>query len=302
MKIIINLVIIFTIIIVPTSGSIAPEFWNATYSAGNFTEDSPYNASLFSAFSDLVSMAASKTFANVTVGLSESSRVYALFSCQHDLPLHVCQSCVENATSDILGLFYPNPKEAIIIYEECMLRYANRMIFSTMELEPYDNDCNIIKYYSHTTEIKTAVKQGFETLIDQATNSTDYFAVGGVKNVVMDYDLYFLVQCTPDITKEECNTCLLHALNSTVASCGSDGRLSGHTMGPSCIMRYDYNPFFYSEVISLADMGPPTTTSPPLKYDKHDRSKDTLGLIFSIFIIIVLVILIFAIKNRVCCR
>ena len=114
---IISIFIIFnTFLATPTTSS-APVSWNCTNSAGNFTETSPFNASLSNAFSKLVTMSSSMPFSNVTVGSIESDRVYALFSCQRDLPLHICLSCVENATKDIVGLCYPSPKEAIITYK-----------------------------------------------------------------------------------------------------------------------------------------------------------------------------------------
>ena len=45
-----------------------------------------------------------------------------------------CIGCINNATAELRNLC-PNQKEAIIWYDNCMFRYANRSIFGVMETD-----------------------------------------------------------------------------------------------------------------------------------------------------------------------
>lgn len=151
-----------------------------------------------------------------------------------------------------------------------MLRYANRMIFSTMELSPNYTNCGGVKLLLDRGIIKEAVRSNLESLIDEATkerrpSSSRYFAVKKESNIA-ERDLYFLVQCTPDLSRAQCKECLMDALNFTVESCASDSRLWGQIRGPSCQMRYDVDPFFNisSAVFAPASSPPHVSSGQPL--------------------------------------
>lgn len=54
--------------------------------------------------------------------------------------------------------------------------------------------------------------------------------------------IYGLVQCTPDITETECNSCLGGAARELPECC--DWRRSGSIFRPSCTLRFDTSPFY----------------------------------------------------------
>ncbi|XP_021713475.1 cysteine-rich receptor-like protein kinase 10 [Chenopodium quinoa] len=211
---------------------------------GTYTSNSTFSSNLKLAFSNLTTLSSSRIFSNVTIGSDEADKVYALYDCRNDISLDKCHRCIEDAIESILDLCNAQPKEAIVMYEECMLRYANRMIFSTMELTPNYTNCDMV-YYTNRN-IKEAVKSTLESLVDEATKeskSSSYFASKPMIRIVDRY-FYFLVQCTPDLSRVQCKECLTNALNFTVESCASDNRLGGHITAPSCEMRYEDKLFF----------------------------------------------------------
>uniref|UniRef100_A0A803NAK3 Gnk2-homologous domain-containing protein n=1 Tax=Chenopodium quinoa TaxID=63459 RepID=A0A803NAK3_CHEQI len=192
---------------------------------GTYTSNSTFSSNLKLAFSNLTTLSSSRIFSNVTIGSDEADKVYALYDCRNDISLDKCHRCIEDAIESILDLCNAQPKEAIVMYEECMLRYANRMIFSTMELTPNYTNCDMV-YYTNRN-IKEAVKSTLESLVDEATKeskSSSYFASKPMIRIVDRY-FYFLVQCTPDLSRVQCKECLTNALNFTVESCASDNRL-----------------------------------------------------------------------------
>uniref|UniRef100_A0A803LBF3 Gnk2-homologous domain-containing protein n=1 Tax=Chenopodium quinoa TaxID=63459 RepID=A0A803LBF3_CHEQI len=212
---------------------------------GTYTSNGTFSSNLKLAFSNLTTLSSSRIFSNITIGSDAADNVYALYDCRNDISLDLCHRCIEDAIKSILDLCNDQPKEAIVFYEECMLRYANRMIFSTMELTPNYTNCDLV-YYTNR-DIKEAIKSTLKSLVDEATkeskSSSYYFASKPMIRIVDRY-FYFLVQCTPDLSRVQCKECLTNALNFTVESCASDHRLGGHITGPSCEMRYEDKLFF----------------------------------------------------------
>ncbi|RZC50658.1 hypothetical protein C5167_019085, partial [Papaver somniferum] len=124
-----------------------------------------------------------------------------------------CKGCADISTRDATQ-YCPNGKEYIAWYNDCMLRYSNRSIFSVMELEP--------TIYLPTTSYR--VNTGFNELINELTNnlvarassngtgnsSSIKFAKGDVNYTGLKFQ--GLVQCTPDLLGSDCNRCLSSAL------------------------------------------------------------------------------------------
>ncbi|XP_048495839.1 cysteine-rich receptor-like protein kinase 10 [Beta vulgaris subsp. vulgaris] len=241
-----------------------PKFWECDDTKGNFTQNSTYDLNLATAFSNFTSLSSSHLFSNLTIGGSHddvTDIVYALYDCRNDLTFEKCHGCVEDATRNALDLCYRHPKEGIVIYEECMLRYANRMIFSNMELRPNYTNCAGVKLLLDGGQIEGGVRRNLDSLIDEATSESSSSRNFAVKNgsYIAQREFYFLVQCTPDLSRAQCKECLTDALNFTVESCASDSRLWGQIKRPSCQMRYDVEPFFN---VSSDGLIPPTPSPP----------------------------------------
>ena len=84
-------------------------------------------------------------FYNNTVGQNPETSVYGLFLCRGDLTPDACQDCVSTATNEIVQRYCPVEKVAVIWYDECMLRYSNRSIFSVMENQPRKYLWNVLE-------------------------------------------------------------------------------------------------------------------------------------------------------------
>jgi hypothetical protein len=101
--------------------------------------------------------------------------------------------------------------------------------------------------------VEDAFKQKLNVLLDElistAANgdSRKKFAEKSVKVIdkpSSNETIYGLVQCTPDLTKQDCSTCLDSVSHGLSNFCGDmKGCLY---LGPSCSIRYDIIPFFKS--------------------------------------------------------
>ncbi|KFK22133.1 hypothetical protein AALP_AAs39757U000100 [Arabis alpina] len=174
-----------------------------------FTRNSTYFTNLRSLFSTLSSRNASYStgFQSTTSGQSPE-RVTGLFLCRGDVSPEVCRSCVSFSVNETLNRC-PNEREVTLCYDECMLRYSHRNILSTVT-----TDGGIILY--NTQNVTSNQQDKFRDLVfstlnqaaNEASNNSRKFDVQ-TANFTAFQSLYGLVQCTPDLTRQDCSRCLL---------------------------------------------------------------------------------------------
>lgn len=222
---------------------------------GNYTKNSVYQQNLNFLVSNLSSKSSVSNFYNLTVG-EVPDKVYGLFQCREDLTLEVCSECIQAAKEKLVQdcIFYG---EAIVWYYECMLRYANRSIFSLSENSPsYDiwSTVNVSDYSVFSTVYENTTKQ----LINEAVYGSQRYFSTREGYVTQLETLYSLAQCTPDLSEFWCYSCLTGALTEMQSCCSS--RIRGMVFMPSCQLRYDMSPF-YEKTDEAASAPPPSNSS-----------------------------------------
>ncbi|GJR82120.1 putative receptor-like protein kinase, partial [Tanacetum coccineum] len=108
-----------------------------------------------------------------------------------------------------------------------------------------------------------ALRPLMDTLRAQASNGGPLkkFASGNTKGP--DFTtIYALVQCTPDLSKQECNHCL-EDLISQIPDL-FNGKVGGRILVRMCNFRYDIQLFFNESDIALVIPPPPPLTQQPL--------------------------------------
>ncbi|XVE67739.1 hypothetical protein DITRI_Ditri09bG0012700 [Diplodiscus trichospermus] len=96
-------------------------------------------------------------------------------------------------------------------------------------------------------------------LVERASNGSSRlkFATG-----MADVDserIYALMQCTTDISKENCTQCLTETVDRYQRCC--HGRQGGYVLTPSCLFQWYLYPFFRSSADTLY-LEPPPPPSP----------------------------------------
>ncbi|CAL5402732.1 unnamed protein product [Camellia sinensis] len=200
-----------------------------------YTPNSTYQSNLNTLFSVLASKCTtSNGFYNFTAGLNPPDIAYGLFLCRGDVSTIICQDCVATAIKEVVQNC-PNSKAVTIWYDECMLRYSNKSIFSIS-----DQSSRLI--FVNTENINDPKR--FTNLLgkvmdDVATRASN--GVSGKKFATREagfsalQKLYGLAQCTPDLTTFDCNSCLRDAISSFPHCC--DERRGGRVLFPSCNIR-----------------------------------------------------------------
>ncbi|KAL5839843.1 hypothetical protein ACOSQ4_012451 [Xanthoceras sorbifolium] len=223
----------------------------------NFTRNSTYQSNLNFLLSSLPSNAnrSSNGFSNATAG-QDPNRVYGLFQCRGDVTTSTCQDCVDFASREVTTTQRcPAQKGAVIWYDECLLRYSDSYIFSTAARNPgifMYNTNNVTIEPSRFHELMLGLMNEAAT---QAANDTKKFATRK-GNSTTSQTLYTLVQCTQDLSNNDCSGCLQEAISGLPT-----GRTGGRTLLPSCNCRYELY-LFYNESMT-ASPPPAPMPSPP---------------------------------------
>uniref|UniRef100_A0A2N9IJZ9 Uncharacterized protein n=1 Tax=Fagus sylvatica TaxID=28930 RepID=A0A2N9IJZ9_FAGSY len=223
---------------------------------GNYTNNSTYETNLIQLLSSLSSNTEIDGFYKSSYGQSPDE-VYATVLCRGDLKPDLCRSCVKNAT-ELITQICPNQKEAIGISDLCMLRYSNRSsILNKMEIDPQN-------YQPNPTSVPSIYLNGFNdglrTLFKRlqstaaAGDSFRKFATGN--ETPPDFKtIYALVQCTPDLSKQDCIDCVDSAIIRSAYCC--DAKEGGRVVLPSCNIRFEVYSFEYT----APPPGPPPPTN-----------------------------------------
>jgi len=215
---------------------------------GNYTAKSTYSTNLNTLLSTLSSNTQIKYgFYNFSYG-QNTDTVNAIGLCRGDVEPEKCRSCLNNSRVDITQSC-PNQKKAILWSGECMLRYSNDTIFHQMETAP--------TYYMWNLENVTEAGQFNEVLGNLMRSLTGRAASGDSRlkyataenTTALNFQtIYGLVQCTPDLSQQECSQCLEGAISEIPNCC--NGKKGGRVLRPSCNIRFEtYS--FYGPTITL---------------------------------------------------
>ncbi|XP_054778467.1 putative cysteine-rich receptor-like protein kinase 9 [Prosopis cineraria] len=241
----------------------------------NFTANSAFQSNLNTLLSSLASNNATNAeFFNLTVS-GGGDTVYDLFMCRGDVNLQLYHQCVLNAIQRLPSecKFW---KEAAIWYDECMLRYSNRVIFSTEDTSP-----KLSFYLWTTSNISDEVNltSSLLTTMNEAADEAAQPALGKKKYATKEErisgssrTLYCLVQCTPDLWPHDCRRCLGGAIQELPGCC--EGMSGGMAFYPSCNVRYDSYRFYRNTQVGRTTPTPPVL-SPPANNSSHPKGKKT---------------------------
>ncbi|XP_059461785.1 putative cysteine-rich receptor-like protein kinase 9 [Corylus avellana] len=198
--------------------------------------------------------------------------VYGLFLCRGDLPAVDFQNCVAVATKEIVG-YYAEEKVAVAWYSECMLRYSNLYIFSTMasELASSISSTDTVSVPNQLYELVTETMKGLASSLSNVASGSKKFGTNEVK-FTASQTLYTLVQCTLDMSGYDCNWCLQIAMKNLSGFCG--GKKSGRVMLLSCFLWYDVYPFYLTVNTTSVPTPNPALVPPPPSSGCHSSSKE----------------------------
>ncbi|KAF8030099.1 hypothetical protein BT93_E2507 [Corymbia citriodora subsp. variegata] len=260
----------------------------ATYcgSTGNFTANSTYQTTLttlLSSISTTNSSSLSYGFFNASGAVSGTSQTLYVFGlCRGDLTTVGCRACLNVLTSDAHRLC-PLQKEALLYSGNCIIRYSDTSFFSTVVTEP--------SYLASTTN-NVSSPDAYDAVMRKLLNvlSAEAARGGSLRKYASGNEsvgpdmIYALVQCTPDLTEQQCNDCLVIGLQEIRDCCVR--YTGGRLMVPSCLILYETNHRFFDPVSQPPLLLPPPPSQggdvlPPSPVGKSNSSRTVIILVFT---------------------
>ncbi|WCJ20316.1 cysteine-rich RLK (RECEPTOR-like protein kinase) 25 [Euphorbia peplus] len=178
--------------------------------------------------------------------------VFGLFLCRGDVSISDCQTCVANATDEIVKRC-PVEVEAVIWYDLCLVRYSNGSLDSMADGPAAFlwNTQNISDQARFNDRLASSMG---EAATAAANGGEKKFAVKEV-NFTAFQTLYNLAQCTPDLSTGACIQCLDTAISQLPSCC--DGKRGGRVLMPSCNIRYEIYSFYNVSATLPEVLSPP---------------------------------------------
>ncbi|CAE6181252.1 unnamed protein product [Arabidopsis arenosa] len=255
-----------------------------------YSRNSTYLTNLRTVLASLSSSNASysTSFQNATAGQAPD-RVTGLFLCRGDLSPEVCRRCVTFAVNDTLSRC-SNEKEVTIYYDQCMLRYSNGNILSTLSTgggvfmwNPQNVTSNQLDQFRDL--VGTTMNQA---AAEAASNSRKFDARKA--NFTALQKLYGLVQCTPDLTRQDCLSCLQQSINQLPTD-----KIGGRYMMQSCSSRFELYAFYNESAITTPSPPPPPPVStPPVSAPpRPGKGGNSTVLVIAIVVPIIVAVLLF---------
>ncbi|XLU76299.1 hypothetical protein S245_035352 [Arachis hypogaea] len=206
----------------------------------NSTEESltsGFKTNLNSVLSWLSSDAAtSKGYNHTAIGTATGDAVYGLYDCRGDVTGTFCQFCVSTAASDIVQ-HCPNRSSAVIWYNYCILRYSNHDFFGNLTITPSWQFPGTKNTTNSTQELQKA-ETYMQSLIKNATVETNLlYAMGEFNSGGSSGERYGFVQCSRDLTSDQCRQCLNAMLDQVPKCCAT--KVGWQVLAPSCLIKYD---------------------------------------------------------------
>ncbi|URE33695.1 receptor-like protein kinase [Musa troglodytarum] len=233
-------------------GTSSSKLWSYCPPDANYTTNSTFQTNLHLLLVSLSSSAAATGYSNDTEGRS-SDQVHGLALCRGDVSSSVCQTCLDAAVQDIIQSC-PNGMTSTIFYDDCLLRYSNQMFFSTVDTSFRYlawNGQNV----SDQQQFETTLGNLMDDLTEKASSSPKLFAAGSAKVTSFD-KLYGLVQCSRDLSADDCYRCLQDTVTFIPKCCSWKQGAKVYTQ--SCYLRFELYLYYNTTAVKAP---PPVSPS-----------------------------------------
>ncbi|KAL1537398.1 cysteine-rich receptor-like protein kinase 44 [Salvia divinorum] len=251
-------------------------------SNGNYSSNSAYSANLNTTLSSLATNIGNDGFYNASAGQGPD-RVNAITLCIGDVQLSDCRECVQRAGAELMDSC-PVQKQALSWDDNCTLRYSNATVYGTLVTAPAYGVVNTQNVTS-PERFREALTELLVDLQGRAAGGSFPRKVAAGYTTGPDYQTIFsMAQCTPDLTSEDCSSCLGGAISEIPICC--DGRRGGRVRRPSCYLRFESIPFYNESRLRELEFVPP----PPLTQSSPPSGKKNSSMTQTIVIIVVAIV------------
>ncbi|CAH2053061.1 unnamed protein product [Thlaspi arvense] len=213
-------------------------------SQGTYNPGSPYEVNLKNVIPVISTAITNYGFVHIDSGEAPNT-VFTKLQCRGDSDISTCRSCLTTASSEILKRCLKT-KGKIIWYDNCLLEISP---INTLFKLDYQNNFYLYnsKDASGDKELfnkntRTLLNELKEKAISKENNAgkVQFLYATGERNFGTT-KLYAMVQCTKDLSINNCNVCLNWIMGKLPNCC--NGKQGGRVLSTSCNFRYELYPF-----------------------------------------------------------
>ncbi|KAF8029640.1 hypothetical protein BT93_E2151 [Corymbia citriodora subsp. variegata] len=232
------------------------------YDTGNFTAASSYAKNRELVFSSLPSIMASNGGFYSGKSGNGSDVVYVLSFCRGDSSNDTCIKCISTTAEDLM-IKCPNQKAAFskgTYNPPCFIRYSDSPMYGVKETFPTLKFYRVGDIPMDQDQFDRIWRNLTEALAVRASMGTLELKFAAGSTVLPNSQtMYTLLQCSPDLSQGDCQSCLGECINDYQGCC--HGRLGGSIYKPSCIFRWELYPFLESNPGNPLPSSPPSTAA-----------------------------------------
>ncbi|KAL9159133.1 hypothetical protein ABFS82_08G114700 [Erythranthe guttata] len=231
------LIISINSLLIQTALSASPLF-SICSSTQNFTTNSLYERNLNKLLGDLYFKTPPTGFGFGSSG-QYNDRAYGLSLCRGDVSTNDCKTCVVEASSQVTKIC-PNLKGAVIWYDNCYLKYSDVNFHGTIDNRNKFYMWNLNNVSTNAELFNQKTRELIGNLSTNASRTSKMYAHGET-DIGIESKIYGMVQCSRDLSRDDCKKCLDGAVSELPSCCG--GKQGGRVVGGSCNIRYEIYPF-----------------------------------------------------------
>ncbi|KVH88330.1 Concanavalin A-like lectin/glucanase, subgroup [Cynara cardunculus var. scolymus] len=194
-------------------------------------------------------------FYHSSAGNNTDTPVNAVALCRGDIGPQDCEDCVKSSIPS-LRRNCPNQKQAAAWYTNCMVRYSDHNILGVIDNWTFYELWNTA-IVSDVDEFNKALNNLATRLQPEAAGGDSFrkMAVGNITFGPDSWTIYGMMQCTPDLSRDQCRECLNDTITGIHSCCS--GSVAARVFYPNCFFRYS-NEHFYHDPPLISALSPPS--------------------------------------------
>ncbi|XP_058182085.1 cysteine-rich receptor-like protein kinase 44 isoform X3 [Rhododendron vialii] len=244
----------------------------------NYTRSNTYQTNRDTLLNSLSTRTNGYGYSSSSEGVNTDT-VYAMALCRADVEPDTCRECISSATA-LLGScpdgkaptgwpeYDPDDMEGIVWYDYCMVRYSRKAMEGVMAVDPRVFRWSVQKNATSVEAFKDALRNLLmnDLRVRAAKGGTRRKFDSGYAPGPDNIPIYAFTQCTPDLSKQQCEDCLQQAIEDIPKCCGF-GPVGGRVLKPSCNFRYENASFLGVIPDAESESGDGMSSVESLQYD-----------------------------------
>nr|XP_043630176.1 cysteine-rich receptor-like protein kinase 29 [Erigeron canadensis] len=188
-------------------------------------------------------------FKSTQSGGNQGELVNAVVLCPPYIKAADCADCIKKS-AQLLKRDCPKKKEAVVFtlvsdLTSCTVRYGDYKIEG--KYDPWARaSFQSPKKGANDLQLRGTFRNAFDQMRKTAVTGANgiRFAKLSTNYGNTRRPIYFTLQCTPDISQEDCKDCLYWAGHGLENIPIDEGKMSGRSVSTHCYARYSHDPFF----------------------------------------------------------